>query len=572
MNEYIKDNLKLRDFQQDAVEFLLARSKGIIALPTGTGKTITAFTTYANIKQQHPNLKLLYVTEKPLIMQTISQDLPTYFNFTNTHIYNNTKQERIKKYKEWLTKTDILVINYSSLRIDFTLIGNGLQTYPAEFMVIFDEATNFRNTEAQITQCVTKLCKAVKYAYAMTATPASRGLYDIFSIMLTMGIAPYQSREVFEKLHATYSMKKMFFFRSGNYKAMGVGVPSADNTYQTCYMSLKKKFKLSGNATLLNKPSIGDFRILSDINASFSWSVYNEVYTKCTLIMLNQGKRIPVIASVFNDRKHIGYKNLKLFRERSQGTMFIRAKHEIVSELPPVTVTMRYCDIDKNSEEAVKFVYNSEKYSASQIEIAQATPQAFLEHIAQDYKTDKIQRIIEFIKDDIQGEKVIIYFPYTTTTTILKAILEQELEQEVCYCYGNNPNNNEELQRFLTSKDIQVLIGTNTILKGLNIQAVNHIITLQAPYTAENYIQLVGRINRIGGDYNPKFITHFVCDDTRDIDIYTALNAQLQHINKIDPKLIEQGLLPQDKTKEMTETEAKQYLDTKLNERKTLYL
>lgn len=572
MSGYIKPNFKLRDFQHDAVSYLLSRNKAILALPTGTGKTATAFSTYAYIKEAHPKRKLIYVTEKPLIMQTISQDLPNYFNLSFTYIYNMDKRQRTRVYSEWITQKDILIINYQSLRIDFKTIGEILGRHSVEFVAVFDEATAFRNQDAQITQCVKRLCSAATNAYAMTATPASRGLYDIFSIMTTLGIAPYKSVFVFNKLHALFSSQKMFLFRLNDKKVMGVGQPHPDGESQVCYMSLKKRFKLQGNVQIMNKPSQGNFQILSNTNGSFAWSVYNQVYTKATILALNDRKKLTIQASVFNDTKHTGYKNLKLFRERSQGTMFIRAKREIVAELPPVTVSTRFCDEDEYTQEAVRYVYSTERYSASQIEIAQATPQAFLEHVPQDYKTDKIQRIVDFIKNDLQNEKVIIYFPYTTTTTILKAILEKELEQDVCYCYGSNPDNNGELMRFLNTKEIQVLIGTSTILKGLNIQAVNHIITLQAPYTAEQYIQLVGRINRIGGDYNPKFVTHFVCDNTRDVDIYTSLSAQLQHINKIDPKLIEDGLLPVDKTPEMTEQEAKKFLEQKLEDRKTLYL
>lgn len=568
---YIKPNLTLRDFQTEAVGFLLEKPRAVVAIPTGCGKTIISFTTYAKLKEKNPKLKLIYVTEKPLIKQTISQDLPTYFNFSFTHIYNNTKQERIAKYKAWVKLHDILIINYSSLRIDFNALGEILANTGTEMVSIFDEATNFRNSEAQITKCVRALARASKNSYAMTATPASRGLYDVLSIMTTMGVAPYQNKIIFNKIHAVFSAKKMFLFRLGDKSAMGVGMPYENRKdAQVCYMSLKKRFKLDGIVKILTIPKTGIFQILDNNKGTFSWAIYNEVYTRCNLLVMNGDKKLAITAQVFNETQHTGYKNLKTFREKTKGVMFVKAKREIVKELPPVTVSVRYCDEDAKSIEAVKEIYKDEKHSASQIEIAQATPQAYLE-IDPLYKTDKIQRIVDFIKYDIQNDKCIIYFPYTTTTAILKNILERELGQKVAYCYGGNKDNNAELLEFLNNKDIQVLIGTNTILKGLNIQAVNHIIMMQPTYIGESFIQLVGRINRIGGDYNPKFVTYFLCDETRDIDIYKALNAQLKHIHDIDPKLLEDGLLPQE-TDSMTEEQAKDYLDKQLEGRKTQYL
>lgn len=570
--DYIKPNLTLRDFQKDAIAFLTSRNKSMCALPTGTGKTIVSFSSYAKHKAKNPNLKLIYITEKPLIRQTISQDLPKYFNFSFTYIYNNTKQERVERYKAWLKLHDVIVLNYSSLRIDFDVLGQVFSKVEGlELMVVYDEATNFKNPNAQITDCVKKLSKVAKFVIALTATPASRGLADIFNLMLTLGIAPYQNIIVFNKLHAVMSAKKMFLFKCGDRKVMAIGKPMEKEDAQICYVNFKKSFKLEGSVKIMTRPTTGIFTILDENKGTISWALYNEIYTRATILLLNGTQKLSVVASVFNEVQHTGYKNLKLFRERTKDRLFVRAKREIVKELPPVTVSVRYCDEDEQSIKAVKEVYKTDKYSASQIEIAQLTPQAVLE-IDPYYKTDKIQRVVDFIKNDLQTEKVIIYFPFTTATDALKLILEEELGQEVAYCYGGNKDNNAELTKFLNTKEIQVLIGTNTILKGLNIQAVNHIITLQPPYTAEQYIQLIGRVNRIGGDYSPKFITHFVCENTRDVDIMQSLNGQLTHIAKINPKFVEDGLLPQTEAQDMTEEQAKAFLDNQLETRKTMYL
>lgn len=572
-NQYMKPILRLRPFQHEAVWFLLNRTSAVLALPTGTGKTITAFSTYSYLKDTFPDLKLLYITEKPLILQTVTQDLPTYFqNLKYTYIYNNSKQERQRTIKDWALNRDILILNYHTVRIDFDTIGRALNHIDNNCIAIFDEATNFKNPEAQISKCIKLLTKATKRSYAMTATPSTSGLFDVFNICSTIGCPPYKTKAEFDRFHCDYNAVKMFYFRSGNHKAMGIGKKIPDTENVELYFSFRNKFKLSGSVKIISKPNMGYFSILNESNASFRWVVNQKLVTRSGLLLTHNNKKMSVQVSVFDNREHIGYKNVKLFKSQTDNIMFVRSKKEVAKELPPVTISNVYCEEDKESKQAIIELYKSEKYAASQIEISITAPQVYCESVQQDFQSDKIKQLIHFLQNDIPNEKCIVFYPFTSATRIIKYHIDRELKINSAYCSGETKDNHAEMQRFLNDPDCRVLIGTTTILKGLNLQAIDYLVTLQLPYTSGDYLQLIGRINRIGNT-SPKFIYNFMAHDTRDEDIYKAVMEQTYLTYKFNPKLIDQGVIPDSyKGQGMTESESKDFLDKQLENRKQDYI
>lgn len=572
----MRDNLTLRDFQQDAIWYLMQRKRGVLALPTGTGKTISAFSVYTYFKHKFPALKLIFVTEKPLIKQVMSQDLPTYFkDLKACCVYDNTKQERKAIYKDWIENKDILILNYASVRIDLEDLGEVLKPYKFFYMVIYDEATNFKNPEAQVSKAVSILVKASKRAYAMTATPSTGTLEDVYNILTTMGVNPYKNVSEFYQLHCKYDLQKMFYFQYGSAKKIQVGMPSKDKKAQICYASLRKIFNLKGAVSFMAKPSLGVFRVLNENNASFQWAIPNGVVSKSSIMISNAGKAMNINVKIFDSRNKSGYKNLELFSKTVSNNMFIRAKKDVAKELPPVVVGYRYVDESKEVNKVIKEMYASGKVSASKIEIALCFPQVYDCGLPYDYQSDKIKEIIHFLRESIPDEKVILYAPYTSVTSNLRTILNEEFNTKCAYVSGEGlTDTNKEIKRFLEDDDCRFLVGTDTMQKGLNIQQVNYIIPVVCPNTFGSYSQLVGRISRIGGSYTTKNIVHFITSLTRDEDKIESLLAQIKLIHRVNSKLVEQGLLPMSdkEIKEMDEKDSKQYLEKMLLERKEQYL
>lgn len=574
-NRYMKSELHLRPFQSACIWQMINRKSGLIALPTGTGKTITSLSIYTYLKHKFPDLKLLYITDKTLIKQTYNQDLPTYFkDLSASFIYDNNKQERNRIYARWAYQDDILLINYHTLRNDFKDLGQYLKQINCNFITILDEATAFKNTTAQITECVTLLTRVSKRTYALTATPGTSGLYDVFNILSAIQLKPYKSKAEFEQHHCKVENSKIALFRLGSQKRVAIPKPEKENT-SAIYFSISNTFKINPPIKIMSYPQVGNFKILNPNNGSFRWAFNNQLRTSTNITALARDKKLFINVSVFDKPEFIGYKNIKGFREQTQKFMFIRSKKEIASELPPVNIIYRYCEETAEVQKTIKKIYATEKYSASQIEIATNTPQAYNTEIPQDYISDKIQHLIYYLQNDIPNEKCIVFYPYTQTTALIKPILESHLDTEIVYVHGQTADRDGELQKFLNSDKHRILIGTQTILKGLNLQAVDNLAILQTPYTFGNYLQLIGRINRIGGNNNTKTVVHFITKGTRDEDIHESALQQGVTIYKLDKRLIDEGVVPKEyllRASGMTEQQAKLYLEKQLEARKLDYM
>lgn len=573
----MKSNLELRPFQEHCIWQMINAKRGLIALPTGTGKTITSLSIYTYFKHKIPSLKLLYITDKTLIKQTYSQDLFTYFKgLKANYVYDNNKQERKQIYSQWVHYNDILIINYHTLRTDFELFGHILRDIDRNFITILDEATAFKNTTSQINQCVSKLTRASRRTYALTATPGTSGLYDIFNILTAIQLSPYKNHYEFEYKHCDFQATKMILFKSGSTKRVSIPQPEKGSTTTvTAYFSLRKAFKINKPMKIMSKPNVGWFSILNDANGSFRWRIPNQLTTKTNITALAGSEKLFISASIFDNKVFNKYKNIKLFKEKTSEYMFIRSKKDIASELPPVNVIYRYCDETDEVKRAVKKIYESEKYSASQVEIATMAPQAYSnEFIDTEPLSGKMASLLYYLENDIPNEKCIIFFPYTKATDIIKRTLQDHFHQDVIYVHGQTPDRDGELQKFLSSDRIRFLVGTATILKGLNLQQIDNIAVLHPTYTFGNYLQLIGRINRLGGTNNTKTIVHFITRGTRDEDMLESILQQGVVTYKFDKRLVDDGVIPEKYLQNkngMTEQQAKEYLDKQLEARRANY-
>ena len=78
--------LKLYDYQQECVNELKTHDKGIVCLPTGTGKTLIQATVIANDIIEHPNEFRLYVINAPRIMLSYQLLKDVYTHLMSNHI------------------------------------------------------------------------------------------------------------------------------------------------------------------------------------------------------------------------------------------------------------------------------------------------------------------------------------------------------------------------------------------------------------------------------------------------------------------------------------------------------
>lgn len=184
--KYLKETTKLFSHQKNAIKHLNAKRKSIIAMDVGLGKTLTALTMYAMIKNSNIKAKCLFVAIKSTIMQ-IPIDIDKFFNgISYDYCYNNTPKQRDKKYEAWKNgKHDVMIISYDILRNDYKKLVDILTD---DTFIVFDEATAFKNHESKLFKNVSYLSSLVDRVVAMSGTVVNNKLLDKVVIANAIGI------------------------------------------------------------------------------------------------------------------------------------------------------------------------------------------------------------------------------------------------------------------------------------------------------------------------------------------------------------------------------------------------
>ena len=111
------------------------------------------------------------------------------------------------------------------------------------------------------------------------------------------------------------------------------------------------------------------------------------------------------------------------------------------------------------------------------------------------------RRKIELFLDLIEQEnwfKVLVFTSTKAQADALKKALKQEkITSAVCHSDKSQGARRRAVADFKADK-IQVLIATEVAARGLDIQGLEHVVNLNLPYLAEDYVHRIGRTGRAG--------------------------------------------------------------------------
>ena len=132
-----------------------------------------------------------------------------------------------------------------------------------------------------------------------------------------------------------------------------------------------------------------------------------------------------------------------------------------------------------------------------------------LKLVENDPKREKVLSQVKNIlkKENNPKRKVVIFSEYSDTVRHLKIYFEQKLNNRVLFCDGNlpkslqnkiNENFNAQYDEKKQKDNYDVLITTDKLSEGINLNRAGAIINYDIPWNPTRVIQRVGRINRIG--------------------------------------------------------------------------
>jgi superfamily II DNA/RNA helicase len=80
----------------------------------------------------------------------------------------------------------------------------------------------------------------------------------------------------------------------------------------------------------------------------------------------------------------------------------------------------------------------------------------------------------------------------------------------------------EEVKELFRAREVKILIGTDAMSEGLNLQTCDQLINYDMPWNFMRVEQRIGRIDRIGGRPNV-FVTNYFYRDTVEEQVYTGI-------------------------------------------------
>lgn len=251
------------------------------------------------------------------------------------------------------------------------------------------------------------------------------------------------------------------------------------------------------------------------------------------------GRKIPII---------VGYRKRDIMRFRDMIDPFYlgRPKHSVASELPVLTtkklrVGMTTFQHQKYQEALTGLL---ELGTGEEKEVTKLTAIIYCQEIANhpcliecDGASEKYNTLEQMLTEggDLYGEKVIVYTRFRKLVDHCIPLLEKKKIK----CVRVTGSENEDQRKDSQDTFQNLESGTNVIWltaaggEAINLQSAKAIIFYDSPWSAGDYLQILGRMIRIGSPNDRCYAIHLVCEDTVDERVMDVLSRKMKLIESI---------------------------------------
>ncbi len=466
--------LTLRYYQSQGIYNLLLVKRMILGDGTGLGKTLQTIGFLSYLWDMDPKFKAIVICPKSAIRQWGSE-VERFTHGVKTFLAVGTFEERKKAWIAWSQvpigpdePKAILVTNYHGLVRDWDYglkvpegsepgtpgFIPGILDKSPKLVTIFDEATAFKSTMTKTWQTAKFLSDRSDRVIGLTATLLKNRLMEGFAIFKVIRPETFGSNSNFM------------------------------DTY--CITELKK---------------------------------------------LASGKRFPII---------VGYKNLVSFRNHILPVFLGRAKHEVSAELPGLTTREVICELSpaevRKYEEALSGVLELGDGEIKDYEETKALTSLIYCQMCVDspallrYKDGDLDdsglsseevklgakeaALLELLEEEFPDDKIIVYTKFASLVGRLQKILAKSKIKSVCITGKESAKKRADAQDKFQKLDgdTRVIFITDAGSEAINLQAAVGMVFYDSPWSWGNYVQLLGRMIRIGSPHPSVYAVHLVAE------------------------------------------------------------
>lgn len=269
------------------------------------------------------------------------------------------------------------------------------------------------------------------------------------------------------------------------------------------------------------------------------------------------GRQVPII---------VGYKNLDKFVRDIESFYLSRRKYDVAAELPKLVTRELQCELTDLQEELydmaeagllAKDADPDESPAAvlgamTFVQEAVDAPSLLNNDDGEPWQGEspKIQTLLEMLEDELDGVKTIVFSRFER----MISLTEQALKDKGVKCVritgkeAKAADREKAKQAFQDPKSgVDVILITEAGSESINLQAAEHFVLLDSPWSWGTYLQLIGRMIRIGSKHSMTVATHLVGvrqDGRKTIDHYVIKKLKSKKVlaDKVAGEGLKDGL------------------------------
>lgn len=178
--------LVLKDYQKEAIKYVLARDTSIVALDVGTGKSLTIFcVSFIRLNKNLVDYSIIVGTpksvsamKKDMLKLTnckpyLIEDLESYLSFFNQ------KEKRVA-FMSYSMKSKLTRIQKDRIKVLPEVLE---KIYNNRVMFLFDETHKIKNPQSQVTQFFREITLTVQYKAGFSGTVYTSNILDLFYLV-----------------------------------------------------------------------------------------------------------------------------------------------------------------------------------------------------------------------------------------------------------------------------------------------------------------------------------------------------------------------------------------------------
>lgn len=251
----------------------------------------------------------------------------------------------------------------------------------------------------------------------------------------------------------------------------------------------------------------------------------------------------------------VGWRGVEDIKARAWPLILFKKKTEVLTSLPPMTEQTVHVDMSREEWKTYELVKNElrvELLSGEEVEIQNALVKLLrLRQVTGNVglfveggRSSKLEAVLELLETIPRDAKVIVFSMFKETVNALEKMLADcnvlKITGEV-----NSVDRDDVIRAFRSNPLCRVLLGTDALAYGVNLQEASYIINVDLPWSYAKYEQRVGRAWRMGQKQNVT-VYNMQCDDTIDKHVAKILEEKTvmgEDFRNVTKKMIQEILL-----------------------------